>query len=111
LCPYVSNEETIGLLDLSHFYLEEKLKQKCIDIIANELTVENVCPYYLSALKYKSQKLQDICIEFKINNLFDVYITKPFQQMNESFQQLVSKKAKILCKINLFLAIFKIIFV
>jgi hypothetical protein len=73
----------IGLLDLSHFYLEEKLKQKWIDMIVNELTVEKVCAYYLSALKYESQKLQDICIEFAIDNIYDVCITKSFRQIDE----------------------------
>jgi RCC1 and BTB domain-containing protein len=83
-CVDIKPEETVDLLDLADCYLEDDLKQKCVDIIKNNITIENFCVSYLAAIKYKLNDFERYCIAFALNNLFDICKTQAFKRMDNS---------------------------
>jgi RCC1 and BTB domain-containing protein len=80
----IKPEEAIDLLDLANSYLEEELKEKCVNLIKNELNVENFCVIYSAAVKYESKELENFCIEFASNNLNNICKSDGFKQMDKN---------------------------
>jgi RCC1 and BTB domain-containing protein len=80
----IKPEEAIELLDLANSYLEEDLKHKCIEIIKNGITINNVCSLYSLAIKYESKELEDYCFEFGSNKFNDICITDDFDNMDKN---------------------------
>ncbi len=81
----LQNEEAMALYDLANSYLEEDLKQKCIQIIKNSITIENVCIFYALAIKYESQILENFCFRFASNKLNDVCNTQAFHELDKQY--------------------------
>jgi RCC1 and BTB domain-containing protein len=44
-----------GLLDLANAYCEDRLKQKCEEIICQGISVENVAMLYAAAIKFEAK--------------------------------------------------------
>ena len=78
-------EEVIDLLDLANSYLEEELKLKCVKLLENRITVENVCTLYSASVKFNCPELEDNCFEFAIKKLNDIRNTEAFEQMNGEY--------------------------
>jgi len=76
-------EEVINLFDLANSYFEDELKNECIIIIKNGITIENVCHLYSSAVKYNSQELEYYCVNFALNKSKLITNTEGFKQMDE----------------------------
>jgi RCC1 and BTB domain-containing protein len=75
-------EDAIELYDLANSYCEEDLKQKCAEIIKNEISVANAFTLYSSAVKYNSQELENFCLKFAANNLNEVCMTDAFDRID-----------------------------
>ena len=56
-------EEAVGLLDLANSYCEEVLKEKCVELIRQAITVENAIMLYAAALRYSSKDLEEFCFQ------------------------------------------------
>jgi RCC1 and BTB domain-containing protein len=78
----IKPEEAIDLLDLANSYLEEELKEKCVNLMKNELKVENFCVIYSAAVEYESKELENFCVEFASNNLNNICKSDGFKQMD-----------------------------
>ena len=52
--PHPSHTHT-GLLDLATSYCEERLKEKCEEVIKHSVTVDNTAMLYEVATKYKAE--------------------------------------------------------
>jgi hypothetical protein len=83
-CIDIEDEKAMDLLILTEDYKEEELKQKCLEIIKNSITIENVCSLYCFCIRENINDLKDFCFEIAFNNLKEVKKTKAFQQMNET---------------------------
>jgi RCC1 and BTB domain-containing protein len=75
-------EDAIELYDLANSYCEEDLKQKCAEIIKNEISVVNAFTLFSSAVKYNSQELENFCLKFAANNLNEVCMTDAFDRID-----------------------------
>jgi RCC1 and BTB domain-containing protein len=93
-CLDIRPENAMHLYDLANSYLEKELKQKCVDITAEGLTVESVCDHYLSAFKYEIKSLKKSCFEFAVNNYMDISITDSFQKLDKSIKEELKTEAK-----------------
>jgi len=80
-------EEVIDLLDLANSYFEEDLKLKCVEIVENRITVEDVCILYSASIKFNCPELEDICFEFAIKRLNSIRKTEAFEQMNAEYSK------------------------
>ncbi|XP_054155257.1 RCC1 and BTB domain-containing protein 1-like [Oppia nitens] len=80
----ISVDEAIDLLDLADCYLEDELKQKCVQLIKNNLTVNTFCDIYLAAIRYKLIDFDKYCVAFAYNNLFEICKTKSFKTMDNN---------------------------
>jgi RCC1 and BTB domain-containing protein len=90
----LQTEEVMDLYNLANSYLEEDLKQKCIQIIKNSITIENVCIFYSLAIKYESQVLENFCFRFASNKLNDVCNTQAFHDLDKQhMDQFITKVA------------------
>jgi hypothetical protein len=74
----------LDLLILANDYKEEKLKQKCLDIITKSITIENVCTLYCFSIRNKWNELENQCFEFAFNSLREVKKTEAFRRMDEN---------------------------
>jgi RCC1 and BTB domain-containing protein len=77
-------EKALDLLILANDYKEEKLKQKCLDIITKSITIENVCTLYCFSIRNKWNELENQCFEFAFNSLREVKKTEAFRRMDEN---------------------------
>jgi RCC1 and BTB domain-containing protein len=48
----INPEKAIDLLDLANSYLEKELKEKCVNVIKNELKVQNKCKTFAKLLRH-----------------------------------------------------------
>ena len=81
-CIEVCVDETIELLDLANCYLEDELKQKCVNILRQNILVENCCQFFQLAILYHlEQFLRDIVV-FVFNNVFHVCRSAGFRDMD-----------------------------
>ncbi len=78
---------------MANSYLEEDLKHKCIEIIKNGITINNVCSLYSLAIKYESKELEDYCFEFGSNKFNDICITDDFDNMDKNSMNKLFKRA------------------
>ena len=65
----IETQKAIDLLVLANNYGENELKQKCLDIIKNGITIENVCTLYCTSIKYNLTELENKCFEFCANKM------------------------------------------
>jgi len=75
------------LYDLANCYLEEELKLKCLKMMTNEISVQNVCTFYTFAINYDSKDLVKFCIKFSKSNRNEVLSTKTFSDMDIVLQK------------------------
>ena len=80
-------EEAIDLLDLADCYLEDDLKQKCVHLIRNNLSIDTFCDTYLAAIRYKLVDFEKYLIAFAFNNLFDICRTESFKKMDNKLSK------------------------
>ena len=52
---HISDVDVLGLLDLANSYCEERLKQKCEEIICQGISVDNVAMLYAAAIKFEAK--------------------------------------------------------
>ena len=76
-------EQSIDLWHLANSYSEEELKEQCLQIARNGITIENVCVLYSSALKHNNKELEDICFQFSTNKLNEIGSSDAFRRMDE----------------------------
>jgi RCC1 and BTB domain-containing protein len=81
-CVDIKPKELIDLYDLANCYLEEELKLKCLKMMTNEISVQNVCTFYTFAINYDSKDLVKFCIKFSKSNRNEVLSTKTFLDMD-----------------------------
>ncbi|XP_054155256.1 RCC1 and BTB domain-containing protein 1-like [Oppia nitens] len=74
-------DDAVELYDLANSYCEDDLKEKCAQIIKNQISVQNAITLYASAVKYNSQELETFCVKFAANNLNDVCMTTAFDEI------------------------------
>jgi RCC1 and BTB domain-containing protein len=53
----IKPEKAMDLLVLANGYKE--LKLKCVEIIKNNITLENICSFYCSSVKYNLSEFED----------------------------------------------------
>jgi RCC1 and BTB domain-containing protein len=91
----IKPEKAMDLLVLANDYREEELKLKCVDIIKNNITIENICSLYCSSIKYNLPELEDFCFNFAATKMKQIVITEGFRQMDQkSVTKLMEKAAK-----------------
>ncbi len=91
----INAEKAIDLLVLANDYKEEELKLKCVDIIKNNITLENICYLYCSSIEYNLSDLEDFCFNFAVTKMKQIVITEGFRQMDQkSMRKLMEKAAK-----------------
>jgi RCC1 and BTB domain-containing protein len=91
----INAEKAIDLLVLANDYKEEELKLKCVDIIKNNITLENICYLYCSSIEYNLSDLEDFCFNFAVTKMKQIVITEGFRQMDQkSMSKLMEKAAK-----------------
>jgi RCC1 and BTB domain-containing protein len=91
----INAEKTIDLLVLANDYKEEELKLKCVHIIKNNITLENICSLYCSSIEYNLSDLEDFCFNFAVTKMKQIVITEGFRQMDQkSMRKLMEKAAK-----------------
>ncbi|KAG5338370.1 RCBT1 protein, partial [Acromyrmex charruanus] len=81
-------EKTSELLDLAEEYCESNLKQHCIHMIKQGITVSNVAHFYAIAMKCNLQELEKFCVKFAINH------TSAVTQTDDDFAELIQKMMK-----------------
>jgi hypothetical protein len=94
----IETEKVIDLMILANNYKEEDLKEKCLDIIKNNITLENVCNFYCDSFREKINELEDYCFQFAFENLKEVKKTEAFRRMDEN--SLKNFKIKVFDKQN-----------
>jgi RCC1 and BTB domain-containing protein len=80
----IKAEKAMDLLVLANDYKEEELKLKCVHIIKNNITIENICSLYCSSVKYNLSELEDFCFNFAATKMSQIIITEGFRQMDEN---------------------------
>jgi RCC1 and BTB domain-containing protein len=83
-CIDIEIEKAMDLLILANNNKEEVLKQKCLDVIKNSITLENVCNFYCDSFREKIDELEDYCFQFAFENLKQVKKTETFRRMDEN---------------------------
>ncbi|KAG5306665.1 RCBT1 protein, partial [Acromyrmex insinuator] len=81
-------EKTSELLDLAEEYCESNLKQHCIHMIKQGITVSNVAHFYAIAVKCNLLELEKFCVNFAINH------TSAVTQTDDDFAELIQKMMK-----------------
>ncbi len=83
----------IELLVLANNYGVNELKQKCVDIIGNGITIENVCTLYCTSIKFKLTELENKCFKFAANKMKAIFKTDAFRKMDENSLKIFLEKA------------------
>ncbi len=91
----IKSVKAMDLLNLANNYREEELKLKCVDIIKNDITLENVCSLYCSSIKYNLAEFEDYFFDFVVNKMNEICLTDGFREMDQiSMKKLMEKVAK-----------------
>jgi RCC1 and BTB domain-containing protein len=101
----IETEKALDLLILANNYKEEDLKQKCLDAIKNNITLDNVCGFYSNSFREKIVQLEDNCFQFAFENLKEVKETEAFLRMDENSLKNFKIKYLISKIVNYFLII------
>uniref|UniRef100_A0A8C2ANT1 Regulator of chromosome condensation (RCC1) and BTB (POZ) domain containing protein 2 n=1 Tax=Cyprinus carpio TaxID=7962 RepID=A0A8C2ANT1_CYPCA len=86
-------EDAIGLLDLSTYYRESRLKRLCQETIKRGITEENAITLLSAAVKYEAQDLEEFCFKFCVNHLTAVTQTQAFAEMDHDLLKNFISKA------------------
>jgi RCC1 and BTB domain-containing protein len=94
-CVDIESDKALNLLVLANDYKEEKLKEKCVDIIKrdNFITIENVCSLYCASVKYNLPEFEDFCFDYCLNKMNQIFKTNAFQEMDEKSTKKFMKRA------------------
>ncbi len=95
----IENEKAMDLFVLANNYKEEDLKHKCIDIIKNCITLENVCSLFCGSIKYDLKEFENHCFGFAANKMNKIFKTEGFHKMDENSMK---KFMEIAAKNNVF---------
>jgi RCC1 and BTB domain-containing protein len=88
-------EKAMDLLVLANDYKEEELKLKCVDIIKNNITLENICSLYCSSVKYNLSELEEFCFNFAATKMSQIVISEGFHEMDKnSVKKFMERAAK-----------------
>uniref|UniRef100_A0A9J7ZLE9 RCC1 and BTB domain containing protein 2 n=3 Tax=Cyprinus carpio TaxID=7962 RepID=A0A9J7ZLE9_CYPCA len=88
-------EDAIGLLDLSTYYRESRLKRLCQETIKRGITEENAITLLSAAVKYEAQDLEEFCFKFCVNHLTAVTQTQAFAEMDHDLlKNFISKASR-----------------
>ncbi|XP_017879431.1 RCC1 and BTB domain-containing protein 1-like, partial [Ceratina calcarata] len=77
-------EDALELSILAEAYSEDLLKRRCLQMIRNKITVENVLLFYDASMKHNFKELEEYCFKFATYHLTDVVQTASFAKLNES---------------------------
>jgi RCC1 and BTB domain-containing protein len=81
-CVELTPEKAIDLLVLANDYKEEELKLKCVEIIENNITIENVCFLYSASIKCNLSDFENLCFNFGVNRMNEISKTEGFSSMD-----------------------------
>jgi RCC1 and BTB domain-containing protein len=81
-CVELTPEKAIDLLILANDYKEEELKLKCVEIIENNITIENVCFLYSASIKCNLSDFENLCFNFGVNRMNEISKTEGFSSMD-----------------------------
>ncbi|XP_016101416.1 RCC1 and BTB domain-containing protein 2-like isoform X2 [Sinocyclocheilus grahami] len=88
-------EDAIGLLDLSTYYRESRLKRLCQETIKRGITEENAITLFSAAVKYEARDLEEFCFKFCVNHLTAVTQTQAFADMDHDLlKNFISKASR-----------------
>ncbi|XP_016391746.1 RCC1 and BTB domain-containing protein 2 isoform X2 [Sinocyclocheilus rhinocerous] len=88
-------EDAIGLLDLSTYYRESRLKRLCQETIKRGITEENAITLLSAAVKYEARDLEEFCFKFCVNHLTAVTQTQAFADMDHDLlKNFISKASR-----------------
>jgi RCC1 and BTB domain-containing protein len=91
----IKPEKAMDLLVLANDYKEEELKLKCVDIIKNNITLENICSLYCSSVKYNLSELENFCFNFAATKMSQIVISEGFHEMDKnSAKKFMERAAK-----------------
>ncbi len=65
----IGSEKAMDLLVLANDYKEEKLKEKCVDIIKSDITIENVCSFYCVSVKFNLPDFEKRFFNYSVNKM------------------------------------------
>lgn len=74
----------LELLSLADAYSESQLKRRCIQMIRQGITIENVAFLYSTSIEYKVKELEDYCFQFALNHMTKVTQTAGFVKLDEN---------------------------
>jgi RCC1 and BTB domain-containing protein len=89
----IESEKAMNLLVLANDYKEEKLKEKCFDIIKSDITIENVCSLYCISIKLNLQEFEKFCFNYSVNKMNHIFKTKAFREMDEKSMKKFMERA------------------
>ncbi len=92
-CIDIKPEKAMDLLVLANDYKEEELKFKCVHIIENNITLENICSLYCSSIKYNLPELEEFCFDFAATKMKKIILTEGFRRMDENSVKKFMQKA------------------
>lgn len=77
----VDADDALDLLDLANSYFENELKQRCVEIIKESVSVENVASIFSAAVKFNADELRNFCVQFAHNKMKTILNTEAFDKM------------------------------
>ncbi|XP_011268118.1 RCC1 and BTB domain-containing protein 1 [Camponotus floridanus] len=90
------SEKVLELAQLADAYGETNLKENCVLLIKQTITVSNVAMIYKEAVQYNSQEVEEICFQFALDHLTDMVQTENFINLNEDIKtNFLIKAAKV----------------
>ena len=74
----------IDFLSITDEYLEEEMKEKCIQKMLTLINSQNVSTLYSASILYKSKDLQKHCFEFMSNRMNEIKETDGYKQIDSN---------------------------
>ena len=92
-----AGDDLLDLYELSHKYCDEKLKTECEAVIREKISTDNCVQFYLAALQYEREDLENACLRFMAPRMTsEVFSTEAFQALDPVIaKNLFSKFAKL----------------
>ncbi|XP_020282206.1 RCC1 and BTB domain-containing protein 1-like [Pseudomyrmex gracilis] len=82
----LSLKERVDLCALADSYLETKLKNKCIQMLKEEVTLETAVSLYNAAVKYNIEELQKLYFQFIVDNIQLIKETEEFVNLDDKLK-------------------------
>jgi len=79
----ISPDLAVPLLIAAEQYLLDRLKGLCEDRIHKSITSDNVIDIFMAAHRHRAHGLKEICLEFILDNLEAVKMSKGFQELKQ----------------------------